>query len=75
MESDSKGFRDFLSDLDCLAYKARTGSGSHEEITEILETLARQAAASLDPRVHKLLMPSIREAIGKAREREGVLTR
>lgn len=59
MSFEVSGFRDLVSEFDCLRFEARAGRLSIESFGEGVKALLRRAEASLDPRVHRFLMPAL----------------
>ena len=57
--SEIGGFRDLLSEFDCLKFEARSGRLGDERFREEISALLRRAELSLDPRVHRLLVPAL----------------
>jgi hypothetical protein len=64
MPFSEKGFRDLVTDLDCLRYRARIKDIDPGEFAEKLLELVGFADVSMDPRVKRLLLPAIFEAMG-----------
>ena len=70
MQAGLKGFRDLLSELDCLRYEARRGQIGPESFAQGIDDLIRQASVCLDPRVSKVLIPALRETLRETRVHE-----
>jgi hypothetical protein len=55
--SEIGGFRDLVSELDCLKFEARCGRLSNERFCEEMQNLLNKAKRSLDPKVDRILVP------------------
>lgn len=70
MQTGQKGFRDLLSELDCLRHEARKGRIGPESFAQGIDDLIRQASVCLDPRVPKVLIPALWETLREIRMHE-----
>lgn len=53
------GYRDLLSEFDCLRFEARRGRINSKQFLECVMALLGRAEGSLDPRVHRFLVPAL----------------